>query len=377
METNKNIQALTPLYYVRHPDDSYSVADPQPVPVATAAIQGDPLAVLTLGGIDGEEFDSWDLEVYSGEAIDKLQDQLVRSSEPVILNLYAAELAARPPADAATAFPPRDLTKPAEQQGIFEKFSVQRTDGSDAPGGKHHGCKYFVIDLDHDQYARAAMRAYAAACRATHPLLADDIESEWGKDDAAQPSPAQGDALSQKVCSCAHIGECDGLCAPYIAPHPDDEAIDRFAIAMKAKMAASRAKGRSGWADEAQCSESTLARKLIEHVAKGDPVDIANFAMMLHQREAVAVEHHPCNGGQAKRAIAALAQRAASQPVLTDEQIANIILHLIHHEHELDWFENEAPFSCDEHERDFLADLVRKSRAILAAASAQADSKEG
>lgn len=73
---------------------------------------------------------------------------------------------------------------------MFEKFRVQRTDGSDAPGGKHHGCKYFVIDLDHDQYARAAMRAYAAACRATHPLLADDIEAEWGKADGASVDAA-------------------------------------------------------------------------------------------------------------------------------------------------------------------------------------------
>ena len=101
--------------------------------------------------------------------------------------------------------------------------------------------------------------------------------------------------------------------APSPAPvHPDDAAVDRFAIAMKEKMAASRNKGRSGWDDETQCTESMLARMLVEHVAKGDPVDIANFAMMLHQREAVAIEHHPCNGGQAKRAISTAVKPSAN-----------------------------------------------------------------
>jgi len=70
-------------------------------PQAVDGAQGDPLAVLTLGGIDGDEFDAWDLEVFSGKTIDKLQKKLVRTSEPVILNLYAAELAAHYPAPEA------------------------------------------------------------------------------------------------------------------------------------------------------------------------------------------------------------------------------------------------------------------------------------
>lgn len=63
--------------------------------------------------------------------------------------------------------------------------------------------------------------------------------------------------------------------------HPDDAAVDQFAIQMKAKMAASRAKGRGGWDDPAQCSADYLRTLLHEHVAKGDPVDVANFCMML------------------------------------------------------------------------------------------------
>ncbi|MDR5801151.1 hypothetical protein [Caballeronia sp. LZ001] len=62
------------------------------------------------------------------------------------------------------------------------------------------------------------------------------------------------------------------------AIHPDAKAVDRFAQAMKEKMAAARAKGRGGWE---QCSPDDLSRMLREHVDKGDPRDVANFCMML------------------------------------------------------------------------------------------------
>lgn len=68
------------------------------------------------------------------------------------------------------------------------------------------------------------------------------------------------------------------------APHPDDAAVDRFAAAMKAKLAAKRADGRGGWDDKDQCSQQFLSDLLRGHVDKGDTVDVANFAMMLHQR---------------------------------------------------------------------------------------------
>lgn len=46
-------------------------------------------------------------------------------------------------------------------QGIYEKFTVKRTDGTDAPGGKHENCRHFVLDLNHDPHAIPALRAYA------------------------------------------------------------------------------------------------------------------------------------------------------------------------------------------------------------------------
>lgn len=90
--------------------------------------------------------------------------------------------------------------------------------------------------------------------------------------------------------------EADGHSVVSLAPiaqtapqHPDDAAVDRFAAAMKAKLAKSRAKGRGGWDDPNVCSVEFLAQLLVEHLGKGNAgtfEDVANFAMMLHQRGA-------------------------------------------------------------------------------------------
>lgn len=44
--------------------------------------------------------------------------------------------------------------------GLDDRYTVQRNDGRDAPGEKHHGCRYFVIDLDHDPAAPIMLQAY-------------------------------------------------------------------------------------------------------------------------------------------------------------------------------------------------------------------------
>lgn len=66
--------------------------------------------------------------------------------------------------------------------------------------------------------------------------------------------------------------------------HSDDLAVDRFAAAMKKKLAQKRDEGRSGWDDPKQCSITLLENMLHEHYQKGDVIDLANFCMMLHQR---------------------------------------------------------------------------------------------
>lgn len=65
---------------------------------------------------------------------------------------------------------------------------------------------------------------------------------------------------------------------PQDGQHSDDTAVDRFAVAMKEKLAKAREKGRSGWE---QCNPADLSYMLREHVEKGDPRDVANFCMFL------------------------------------------------------------------------------------------------
>ena len=63
--------------------------------------------------------------------------------------------------------------------------------------------------------------------------------------------------------------------------HSDDIAVDLFAAKMKEKLAKSRDKGRGGWED---CTIEYLITSLKDHILKGDPVDVANFSMMISLR---------------------------------------------------------------------------------------------
>lgn len=107
--------------------------------------------------------------------------------------------------------------------------------------------------------------------------------------------------------------------ALYAAPkardpqHPDDAAVDRFAAAMKSKLAKKRAEGRGGWEDKEQCGASFLSQLLREHVEKGDPLDVGNLAMMLHQRgEAILA------APQASEAVRNAAQKSARAMTFDD-----------------------------------------------------------
>lgn len=66
--------------------------------------------------------------------------------------------------------------------------------------------------------------------------------------------------------------------------HPDDVAVDRFAVTLKAKLAEARAKGRAGWQDRVDCPQQRLSDMLRAHVEKGDPRDVGAFCMFLQQR---------------------------------------------------------------------------------------------
>ena len=138
-----------------------------------------------------------------------------------------AELAARQ--SVTGALPERDTTKTAEQQGLFRKFDVRRVDGSDQLGGKHHGCRYYVLDVDHDPYAAAALGAYADACKESHPELARDLREKWGAADTidtlrAQLAEAQRDAerldwiIEHRAYVVSDPDCCDGYWLNYARP---------------------------------------------------------------------------------------------------------------------------------------------------------------
>jgi hypothetical protein len=58
----------------------------------------------------------------------------------------------------------------------------------------------------------------------------------------------------------------------------------RFQEAMLKKLGIKRAEGKYGWNDPDVCSTQDLAVWLEEHFNKGDPVDIANYCMMIWNR---------------------------------------------------------------------------------------------
>lgn len=62
-----------------------------------------------------------------------------------------------------------------KNRGLYQKYRIERTDGSSDPGGKHERCKYFVLDLVHDKHAIAALEAYANSCVSEFPALYDDL----------------------------------------------------------------------------------------------------------------------------------------------------------------------------------------------------------
>lgn len=94
---------------------------------------------------------------------------------------------------------------------------------------------------------------------------------------------------------------CERPFPSQVNQHPDNVAVDTFAAAMKTKLANARAKGRQGWSEESVRDEQ-LAELLVGHLSKsnlGNFEDIANFAMMLHQRGAdpavLALAFHRAN----------------------------------------------------------------------------------
>jgi hypothetical protein len=98
--------------------------------------------------------------------------------------------------------------------------------------------------------------------------------------------------------------------------HKDDIAVDEFANLMKAKLERKRKEGYGGWDDGRLCTIDSLAQLLVKHVRKGDPVDIANFAMMIFRRGdtvGASIQHVAMQSQIDLQLQLAMAQAAADQ----------------------------------------------------------------
>lgn len=102
----------------------------------------------------------------------------------------------------------------------------------------------------------------------THPLPQCDCLNDCGDDSGV---------AAGTVTPCQHY-------AANQAERIDNETVARFSCALRGKLRDARDKGRKGWQDKALCSQQTLSDMLRDHVDKGDPRDVAAFAMFLWAR---------------------------------------------------------------------------------------------
>lgn len=93
----------------------------------------------------------------------------------------------------------------------------------------------------------------------------------------------------------ARVAELEAVKA---TQHPDDAAVDQFAGLLKSKLAKARAKGRCGWRDPSW-SAADINRQMHEHAAKGDPLDVAAYAMFLSLRGEATTGAQVKGGGDA------------------------------------------------------------------------------
>jgi hypothetical protein len=143
-------------------------------------------------------------------------------------------------------------------RGVYHKFNVTRTDGKSEPGQKHDGCQNFVLDLDHDPHARAALAAYKKSCENEYPALAADICALlYGCAFGGTPTAALGASAETAASRCNHpesarslTNRC-GIC--------DQQIVEETVAVHACKFCG--AEGQPGSPDycSADCAEAALA----------------------------------------------------------------------------------------------------------------------
>lgn len=124
---------------------------------------------------------------------------------------------------------------------------------------------------------RAAIKAEAVHPAGANKLALDKLKAvynlPWNADNLPQLDAAIFSAIKA----------LEAVQVEPVSQHPDDIAVDAFAVAMKIKLAEKRTEGRSGWQD-LSWKASEISWQIRSHVDKGDPVDVANYCMFLSAR---------------------------------------------------------------------------------------------
>ncbi|WP_313248888.1 hypothetical protein [Stenotrophomonas acidaminiphila] len=186
--------------------------------------------------------------------------------------LYAAPITAAP----------ADLIERCREILAWQRTGVLPGDALRAYANARWPDEHDPLQIAEKEAAREAFRILARAAAAS-TLAAPGIDLT-----------ALADRITDHLCEHEYdIGGRDELlrhvreaidASPKGGAHPDDLAVDAFAAAMKAKLADARAKGRGGWNGDEPGMHQRLSDLLRAHVEKGDPRDVANFCMFLHQR---------------------------------------------------------------------------------------------
>jgi hypothetical protein len=153
----------------------------------------------------------------------------------------------------------------------------------------HEGIGYVVYDEQAREQYRVKMEALtptpaptASPQPVTKPAPVQNVRVTGFRGNPLRVVLSSGDeaTISQKL--------IDNFASPSpFEQHPDDVSVDRFAAAMKAKLAKKRADGAGGWDDPEVCHIDYLVSLLMQQTherAVLDPVDIANLSMMIHER---------------------------------------------------------------------------------------------
>jgi hypothetical protein len=151
---------------------------------------------------------------------------------------------------AAPATGPREPEND-RKRGLYGKYFVQRLDPATArqdeilflrrryvdadniirdemalPPPKHEQCRYFVLDLDHDRHARAALWGYLSSCAAEYPALAADLRKMLdGSPAPASPPPEPAEERSGTRDECPH-GKERGVPGPHLFLPEVNDVVD-------------------------------------------------------------------------------------------------------------------------------------------------------